>query len=46
MADATDDGGLRGSLAPETLAFYEDAFDTMDPIDGVVAPPQLSLIHI
>ena len=47
MADATDDGGLRGSLSPETLAFYEDAFGTMDPINGQVAPQQfLDLIKV
>ena len=47
MADATDDGGLRGSLSPETLAFYEDAFATMGPIDGQVAPQQfLDLIKV
>ena len=47
MADATDDGGLRGSLSPETLAFYEDAFGTMDPSNGQVAPQQfLDLIKI
>ena len=46
MADATDDGGLRSSLSPETLAFYEDAFGTMDPSDGQVHQQFLDLIKI